>query len=181
VSESSRNLRLDSPSIPSSFSFHFSVLLVLEFELTQFFKMSKKRNSNSCNSKKHNGHPQKSAGNPNQHKNTPTRTRTPPFMRLLPDKPAEEPTNEGASRSAKPIPGLAYLYDDDPKEEQKVTKQKRSKGKRTVRRVNYELLSQPEGLPALYDQFKSFKIDESLSVVPASHPLPLSTLICCFR
>jgi hypothetical protein len=116
-------------------------------------------------------------------------------MRLLPDKTTtgavstvdedaprrgSKGTASAGGRSAKAIPGLAYLFDDEKKkkggkegeggEEGKEGARRRRRGpakeRKKARRINYELLSQPEGLPALYDRFKSgFKIDESLPLV----------------
>lgn len=113
-------------------------------------------------------------------------------MRLLPDKTTgavstvdEDAPRKGSKgtasaggRSAKAIPGLAYLFDDEKKggkegeggDEGKGGARRRRKGpakeRKKARRINYELLSQPEGLPALYDRLKSgFKIDESLPLV----------------
>jgi hypothetical protein len=112
-------------------------------------------------------------------------------MRLLPDQATEGrevPAASGGGRRAKPIAGLAYLYDDGKKRpskeggekgaegEEQPTQGKRrkapAKDRKKARRINYELLSQPEGLPALFNNVKSLKIDETLPVVRRNQFIP---------
>jgi hypothetical protein len=105
-------------------------------------------------------------------------------------------TATAGGRSAKAIDGLGYLFDEGEKgskqnggggsgEEKKTTTRRQRKApakeRKKARRINYDLLSQPDGLPALYDRFKhgTFKIDESLPLVCCS-PSPPPYLVHLF-